>query len=131
MHSFNFIALSAFIKTHLSQREREKTRRGERKSSDELGGGQMESESGKGGERYKQSERDVQTKRGDFPEVLDKRICYCEEGQVLRVVLMEGGEWEGWAAITLGRGSYTWTGGKEEWEGLRGSAGVINDESGV
>lgn len=31
MHSFNFIALSAFIKTHLSQREREKMRRREKK----------------------------------------------------------------------------------------------------
>lgn len=31
MHSFNFIALSAFIKTHLSQREREKTKRRDKK----------------------------------------------------------------------------------------------------
>lgn len=96
----------------------------------------MESERGErrkgGNERYKQRERDVQTKKGDFPEVLDKRNCCYEEGQVLQVVLMVGGGQEGWVAITLGRGSYRWkTHGKKEWEGPRGSAGVINDESGV
>lgn len=68
----------------------------------------MESERKGKGERgwgvggHKQRERDVQTKRGDFPEVLDKRNCCYEEGQVLRVVLMVGGGKEGWVAITLG-----------------------------
>lgn len=68
---------------------------------------------GKGGrgerEIYsKQRERDVETKSGDFPEVLDNRNCCFEEGQVLRVVLVVGGGQEGWVATTLGSGSYRW-----------------------
>lgn len=46
----------------------------------------------KGGrERHKQRERDVETKKGEFSEVLDIRNCCFEEGQVLWVVLMVGG----------------------------------------
>lgn len=52
---------------------------------------------------YKQRERDVQTKKGDFPEVLDKRNCCYEEGQVLRVVLMVGGGAGGMGCHHLGK----------------------------
>lgn len=95
----------------------------------------MKSEGGEktgGGERYKQRERDVETKKGDFPEMPDNRKCYFEEGQVLWVVLVwEGGRRDG-LPPPLGEGLIGGRQGyKEQWEGLRGSAGVINDESGV
>lgn len=70
-------------------------------------------------ERHKQRERHVETKKGDFPAVVDNRNCCSEEGQVLRVVLMVGGGQEGWVATTLGRGSYRW----KRWKGWKGGVG--------
>lgn len=80
MHSFNFIALSAFIKTHLSQREREKKKRRARKVV--VGDTDEDCRSGGGG---------VQTERKrcgdkDFPERANKR-CF-EVGVSVGVVLV-------------------------------------------
>lgn len=85
----------------ICHKERGRKREGERKKKWWVGGGGhrwrvREGKGGRGGkERYKQRERDVQTKKGDFPEVLDKRICCYEEGQMLRVVLMVEGRRDG------------------------------------
>lgn len=70
MHSFNFIALSVFIKTHLSQREREKIKRREKKVV--VGDSDVKKKIG--------GEREMETESGDkdFPEMPDNRNCCFE-----------------------------------------------------
>lgn len=95
MHSFNFIALSAFIKTHFSQREREKTRRREKKVPGrgvwrgETHRWRVRGERTKGGiyRDINRKEEISRQRRVSFPKMLDQRNCCFKAGQVLWVVL--------------------------------------------
>lgn len=95
MHSFNFIALSAFIKTHFSQREREKTRRREKKVPGrgvwrgETHRWRVRGEWTKGGiyRDINRKEEISRQRRVSFPKMLDQRNCCFKAGQVLWVVL--------------------------------------------